>query len=284
MFDTKTIVAVASYLAITGLLNLAIGHRSQIDSWAESKPRVAAALKLLRGFGFDPWLIIQALSLAASKRLPAALRDPVENTKPTKVPPLPLLVLALALVACSDHVRPGANATPLEAAVVIMRSELADFDDTGNTGIVQFPACNGVAVGSQRILTARHCLLQDPIFYVDAETWDTTSNGKALASVDPGTAEVASLTTRDELQAWIRELAPPRDGAATVVHLRDTEIVEDQASIEGTHVSAPMTDHGDSGSGVFQDGALVGILETCDAPDDQTCLGTGGRFNPVVTL
>lgn len=60
----------AWYLAF-GLVSLALANRSQIDAWAEKHPRVAGALKLVRALGFDPWLLVQGLSLLIRKKLPA---------------------------------------------------------------------------------------------------------------------------------------------------------------------------------------------------------------------
>lgn len=111
MPDSKTIIAVAMYLAITGLLNLIIGHKSQIDAWAESKPRLAAVLKLLRSAGFDPWMLIQSVSLAVSKRLPASVKsapDPLpEKSSIGKLPPLTMLCIALLIFGCASAPKPG---------------------------------------------------------------------------------------------------------------------------------------------------------------------------------
>ena len=72
--------------AVASVLNLLVGHKSQINDWCESRPYLAAVLKLLRAVGLDPWQIAQAASLAATKKLPAALQ-----TVPSLVilPPIP---------------------------------------------------------------------------------------------------------------------------------------------------------------------------------------------------
>lgn len=61
---------VASLIALYIVLQFAYGRRSQIDAWCEKRPRVAGVLKILRGLGVDPWLIIQGLTLLAKGRLP----------------------------------------------------------------------------------------------------------------------------------------------------------------------------------------------------------------------
>lgn len=86
---------------VAGLFSLLMSKRSQIDAWAESNPRVAGVMKLLRGFGVDPWLIAQGVMLIVAKRLPATSLEPKTRRS---LPPLPLLVLcfvAFILVRCA---------------------------------------------------------------------------------------------------------------------------------------------------------------------------------------
>lgn len=52
------------------LLNLLLGKKSQIDAWCEANPHRAAIYKALRGVMPDPWLLLQAISLLLTKRLP----------------------------------------------------------------------------------------------------------------------------------------------------------------------------------------------------------------------
>lgn len=69
-----TVLTVAAWAAVTGVLNLLIGHKSQVNAWAESHPRVAAVLKLCRAVGLDPWMIIQSLSLVVKGKLPESIK------------------------------------------------------------------------------------------------------------------------------------------------------------------------------------------------------------------
>jgi hypothetical protein len=91
--------------AVAGLFSLLMSKRSQIDAWAESNPRVAGVMKLLRGLGVDPWLIAQGLMLIVAKRLPA--------TKPTgRLPPLTVIALALVCLGVSGCAAfPGSQAS-----------------------------------------------------------------------------------------------------------------------------------------------------------------------------
>jgi hypothetical protein len=72
--------------ALTGIINLAFGYRSQIEAWAESNPRVAGLLKLSRALGLDPWNVLSALKLLASKKLPDAQKadSPIAKSEQRK--------------------------------------------------------------------------------------------------------------------------------------------------------------------------------------------------------
>jgi hypothetical protein len=79
---------VGYWLLATALVNL-IAHKSQVNSWCEKNPKLAAVLKIMRGMGCDPWLLIQGLCLAVIGRLPAKLRELI-----------PVLLAALVLSGC----------------------------------------------------------------------------------------------------------------------------------------------------------------------------------------
>lgn len=72
MPDKNTFLAALAYALITGAFNLLLGHKSQVEAWAESNPGIAAVLKFTRAIGLDPWGIIAALSLTFQKKLPEA--------------------------------------------------------------------------------------------------------------------------------------------------------------------------------------------------------------------
>jgi hypothetical protein len=107
---------------LTGIINLAFGYKSQIEAWAESKPRIAGLLKLSRSLGFDPWNALAALLLIAKKKLPDAQKADsavakVEQRKADRrrlglvdPPPMPLLMLmcfaVLLLLGCSREPQP----------------------------------------------------------------------------------------------------------------------------------------------------------------------------------
>lgn len=40
---------------VTGVANLLLSNKSQVELWAETHPKLAAAMKLLRAIGLDPW-------------------------------------------------------------------------------------------------------------------------------------------------------------------------------------------------------------------------------------
>lgn len=68
--DWNTVLAALGYAALTGIFNLIFARKSQIEAWAESRPRLAALLKMTRSLGFDPWNALSALSLFFAKKLP----------------------------------------------------------------------------------------------------------------------------------------------------------------------------------------------------------------------
>jgi hypothetical protein len=66
-------------LVLLYICNLLIGHRSQLDSWVTSHPKVGGVLKIVRALlPCEPWLIIQGISLLVKGTLPAKLL-PVAN-------------------------------------------------------------------------------------------------------------------------------------------------------------------------------------------------------------
>lgn len=69
------------------LLVSILGRKSQIHEWAEANPKLAGLLKILRGVGFDPWIIIQGLYLLVSKKLPPGLKPPEQVNNDTEANP-----------------------------------------------------------------------------------------------------------------------------------------------------------------------------------------------------
>ncbi len=82
------IKSILVWLALSAVLNFIAGHKSQVDGWAERRPYLAALLKVLRGFGLDPWMLIQAATLATKKRLPLSMQPDVPS--PVILPPIPV--------------------------------------------------------------------------------------------------------------------------------------------------------------------------------------------------
>lgn len=58
--------------ALSGVLNLLLTRKSQIEAWVNVHPRLAAWSKLLRSIGFDPWAAHAWLTLLVKKKLPEA--------------------------------------------------------------------------------------------------------------------------------------------------------------------------------------------------------------------
>ncbi len=128
----NVILSGLAYALLTGIFNLLLGHKSQVEAWAESNPGLAAVLKATRALGFDPWNLIAALSLAFAKKLPEAqksdsviaMREEIKaenkadaDTTARIVPPLLLLLACFALhqQACLS-VAPVAKSLPCDDA------------------------------------------------------------------------------------------------------------------------------------------------------------------------
>lgn len=116
----QTITTIALWLLTTALLNL-VAHRSQVDAWCLRRPKLAAALKVLRGIGLDPWLLIQGISLALRGRLPEGLRpEAVEVPVTVDAPAEPstlrsTTLLSLVLLAALSPLLSGCAGTFEEA-------------------------------------------------------------------------------------------------------------------------------------------------------------------------
>lgn len=108
------LVPLLIYGAITGIANLLLSKKSQVELWAEANPRLAAVMKLLRAVGLDPWQIISAISLWATKKLPDAQRSEGLKEADPKIPKPPstpsgmgpmggmlALCLCLSLASCA---------------------------------------------------------------------------------------------------------------------------------------------------------------------------------------
>lgn len=114
-------LALAGWLALSLLLNLAFARRSQLDHWAEANPKLAGMLKLSRSLGLDPWLLLQAFSLFVRGHLPPGAggsgpptpRDPSVKIIPVAKKPMPpgsmLIGFALLLLTscASNQIKPA---------------------------------------------------------------------------------------------------------------------------------------------------------------------------------
>lgn len=196
-----------------------------------------------------------------------------------------VLILSLLIYGCSADFRPvDGDATPEQASVAILKpmvvSEIDPINDSTVDSIVYNPVCMGVAIGPSSIMTASHCVFATNVYFVDAHEWATTSSGKALATLGDVVGENVQARPEAPLSAWVG-MAASADGPAELVRLRGTNFTTSSTILTGDHLGAPLQ-HGDSGSGVFQSGRLVGLVQTCDDVDtDGACDLTGGRFSPV---
>jgi hypothetical protein len=98
----------AWYLAL-GVVSLLLSRRSRIDAWAESQPRLAGFMKLLRAAGLDPWEGLEAVCLIVKGRLPVKVTAGSKSISP---PPLAVLALCFFVAVSSSLVVGCAGTTP----------------------------------------------------------------------------------------------------------------------------------------------------------------------------
>ncbi len=101
------------YAAATGIFNLILGHKSQVEAWAQSNPKLAAVLKFTRALGLDPWNLFSAALLLLKGKLPAAQQanSPIAKVEQAKAD------AKLRAEAVDDTVRIGPLAVLLLAAL-----------------------------------------------------------------------------------------------------------------------------------------------------------------------
>jgi hypothetical protein len=101
MPDLNVILSGLAYALLTGIFNAIFAHKSAINSWAETNPRLAGVLKITRALGLDPMHLWAAGALIVKGRLPKVQTDPPEDADDTVHfgPPGPLLVLLLVAFA-----------------------------------------------------------------------------------------------------------------------------------------------------------------------------------------
>jgi hypothetical protein len=149
-FDWKHLALLVLAALITGVWNLCVAKKTQIDEWSESKPRIAGALKIVRGLGLDPWVIWQGVVLIALGRLPNYTKQSLDDlnggtikppSKP-KPPILPLLMVGVLLglmvwfCGCQRETVPPCDYAQLQvdkAKCVLESEQCADAGLTADT-------------------------------------------------------------------------------------------------------------------------------------------------------
>lgn len=111
----RYVLPVLAYGAITGIANLVLSRKSQIELWAEQHPKAAALQKFLRAVGLDPFNLLAAVSLWAKGKLPeaqqngakavaafkiASIAPPPPPPPPSDPPWNPSAMIAALLVVC----------------------------------------------------------------------------------------------------------------------------------------------------------------------------------------
>lgn len=154
----------ACYL-IFGVAALLLARKSQVDAWVEENPRLGGLLKLLRGAGLDPWIIVQGICLLVFKRLP---KKPVLGYKPklpTGVGTMLLVGMLMAaglrggvlLVSGCASVPPPTRAQVVESvkaiayAEAVIALELLDQAEADRLDAIQSPTEAQVVAARARV-------------------------------------------------------------------------------------------------------------------------------------
>jgi len=277
----------ALYL-LSGLFSMLFARRSQVDAWAESHPRLAAVLKLLRSLGLDPWMLLQSLSLLVRGRLPQSAKSPPHG--PSHLGPALLLLLAGALLggayACSAP-PPEENARAENATVLILRTstQIADPVWEEPDRIIRTPVCGGTALdvgdGKIEIVTAKHCL-HEGATSVAIQT-------RTHWFVHPSDYAIADVLRRSPTQdlVWLRAREPvdftelSTQSPERVLLLREefgtTRAAYSEGVVSGLDSQGLQLEVGDSGFGAFDDdGKQVAVMTRCFTDAADMCDARGG--------
>lgn len=156
--NLNVLLTLAAYAAITGILNLVLARKSQIEAWSEAHPKLAAGAKLLRAIGLDPWHIIASLSLFFRSKLPEVQKSDstiarIEQRKadekrlgPTSIiPPAMMLMLCLMLMACgcspAAQLRDPCSELSLATVVAGCEVRIKRECETGDTDCAAYTEC-----------------------------------------------------------------------------------------------------------------------------------------------
>lgn len=192
-----------------------------------------------------------------------------------------LLSLVAALTLACGGQGAGPNATPREAAVVIMGERLADDNET----IERFPACMGLAVAPMLVVTSDHCAqgqFTRKHLVVDYWNWYNTTSPGVIADTGTVQGETRFLVPRLPLLSWLT-VGAAADGPASVIVVRGSEIEQFPIWLEGSEFNGAI-DHGDSGAPVIQGDAGVGAVHRCISSNDKDCDMNRARFGALPAL
>lgn len=161
----------------------------------------------------------------------------------------------------------------MQASVLVMRAEvyLSDVDGPlsyagpGYAGVRLFATCGGVAIASDRVVTAAHCVPEHAT-HVALQTHDQWRDHPRqytyarVFGVDR-VRDVAHLVPERPLAHWVRQAAlapPPEQALAILAPYRASLVRLINYELEG------LLYEGVSGSGIFdRDGSLVGLVTAC---------------------
>lgn len=205
----NVILTALLYAALTGILNLVLARKSQVEAWSEAHPKLAAGAKLLRAIGLDPWQIIASLSLFFRSKLPEIQKSDstIARTEQRKAD-------AKAL-GDDDRNDPPGDSPAVEVLPVSLRrppggmdAELSAWDrlTKGSMVLAGIALCALLACSSAP-LTNKRCDFQNPDYSLHVAQCRQQIESTCLLEPDGSPSRTCPALV--ECEAWrTRECAP----------------------------------------------------------------------------
>jgi hypothetical protein len=181
----STLSLLGWWLLATALVNL-VAHKSQVDSWCEKRPKLAAVLKLFRAVGFDPWLLVQSLSLFVKGKLPEKLRNS-----------LPILIVACSLTATGC-----AGSFEVARSYRLPRDDVAQVDELRCRAIDEQRIAWGAVAKGSAFLAGGSGVTAFPV------EDDQARFALAATAIAAGAASITAVyVSEQKAELWVRECA-----------------------------------------------------------------------------
>lgn len=198
-------------IAVTSLVTLLLGYKSQLDGWSSQNPRIAGLLKIARSVSFDVFMLRQGLTLVVAGRLPKDLTEP---SKPKDPPD------SGDLTGTRISIKPKIGSNPPGAAMVGWACLMAILLCSGCAGSLEAARSSGASARSSGAVGAAS---QDRCAALDDKhrLWGGLAKGFALAAGGTGLSTIP-VDDRDARIALAAGAVVAGIGAATSTYLSES--------------------------------------------------------------